>query len=651
MKKHLHTFLVFLSVSTFYAQDNDATLLIINGEDITVEEFKAVYLKNISLVQDDTQKDPRAYLELFKEYKLKVQDAYAQGLDENPTYKKELKGYREQLLKNYLTDVEVTETLVKEAYDRIATEVNARHILVKKAPGASPEDTLKAYTKITEARSRILNGEDFSKIAKEYSEDPSAKSNGGDLGWFKAFKMVYPFESAAYNTEVGKVSEPFKTRFGYHIVQPTDRRPARGGIEVAHIMLSLKQKDTALQPEKRIKEIYALLEQGESFEKLAKTHSDDKRSSVKGGVLARFESGQLTSKVFEEQVFNIKEEGAYTAPFKSEYGWHIAKLIKRYPIGTLEEERFAIEEKLKRDIRAKQISDSLDSKLRARYNVKENKELHDYFVSLLSDTDFVTRKWKYTPSEADTKAVAFTLRDTSFTYDTFGKHLEQFQRGGNYRTKQDLVQTQAFVWTNKMMRKYHENHLEEVDPEFNALIREYREGLLLFDLLEKKVWKVAKEDTLGLQAYFEKNKEAYSVPETLKMTMITSADKKTLSTIKKLLRKGTSQEEIEKRFNINDQINVLFTNREVATNDSAYVATGFTPKKGISDVYRLNTDYVVYQVEAILPSKIPTLEETKGAVINDYQKHIENSWLQSLKDAATITVNEAVLDRFISTVE
>lgn len=651
MKKHLYTFLVFLSVSTLYAQSNDATLLTINGEEITVGEFKAVYLKNISLVQDDTQKDPRTYLELFKEYKLKVQDAYVQGLDENPAYRKELKGYRDQLLKNYLTDVEVTETLVKEAYDRIVTEVNARHILVKKAPDASPEDTLKAYTKITEARARILAGEDFTKIAKEYSEDPSAKSNGGDLGWFKAFKMVYPFESAAYTTDIGKVSEPFKTRFGYHIVQTTDKRPARGGIEVAHIMLSRKQKDTALQPEKRIYEIYALLEQGESFEKLAKTHSDDKRSSINGGALARFESGQMSSKIFEEQVFNIKEEGAYTKPFESEFGWHIAKLIKRYPVGSLEEERFAIEEKLKRDIRAKQISDSLDSKLRARYSIKDNKELHTYFMSRLSDTDFATRKWKYTPSEADTKAIAFTLRDTSFTYDTFGKHLEQFQRGGAYRTKEDLIKTQAFVWTNKMIRQYHENHLEEVDPEFNALIREYREGLLLFDLLEKKVWKVAKEDTLGLQAYFEKNKEAYRVPETLELTMVTSAEKKTLSTIKKLLQKGTPQEEIEKRFNINDQVNVLFTKREVASNDTTYLAPEFTPKKGISDIYRLNTDYVVYQVENILPSKVPTLEETKGAVINDYQKHIEKSWLQSLKEDATITVNQAVLDRFISTLK
>ncbi len=293
----------------------------------------------------------------------------------------------------------------------------------------------------------------------------------------------------------------------------------------------------------------------------------------------------------------------------------------------------------------------MDSKLRVRYKVKENKELHAYFVSLLSATDFATRKWKYTPSEADQKTVAFTLRDTSFTYNTFGKHLEQFQRGGDYSTKEALVKEQAFVWTNKMMRKYHENHLEEVDPEFNALIREYREGLLLFDLLEKKVWKVAKEDTLGLQAYFEQHKESYRVSETLQMTMITSSDKKTLSAIKKLLRKGTPQEEIEKRFNINDQVNVLFTNREVASNDAAYVASKFTPKKGISDVYRLHTDYVMYDVEAILPSKVPTLEETKGAVINDYQKHIEKTWLQSLKDAATITVNEAVLDRFISTLE
>ena len=651
MIKYVYTFLLCISFSFCYGQLGDTTLLTINGQDISVEEFEAVYLKNISLVQDDTQKDPRAYLELFKEYKLKVQDAYAQGLDKNPAYIKELKGYREQLIKNYLTDVDVTESLVREAYDRTATEVKARHILVNKAPGASPEDTLKAYNKIIEARKRILAGEDFTAIAKQYSEDPSAKSNGGELGWFKAFKMVYPFETAAFTTEIGKVSKPFKTQYGYHIVQTTDRRTARGAIQVAHIMLALKQKDTSLQPEKRIKEIYALLQQGESFEKLAQTHSDDKRSSAKGGVLNRFESGQLSSKVFEEQVFSIKEKGTYTQPFKSEFGWHIAKLIQRFPVGSYEEERVALEEKLKRDIRSKQISDTLDSKLRTLYDIKENKKLQAYFASRISDADFTSRKWKYTPSEFDTKEAVFTLKDTTFTYDTFGKHLERFQRGGSYTKKEQLINTQAFVWTNRMIRNYHENHLEAVDPAFNALIREYREGLLLFELLETKVWKVAKSDTIGLQEYFAKNKESYRLPETLKMTMITASDKKTLSTIRKLLRKGTPKEEIEKRFNINDQVNVLFTKREVASNDTAYIASDFTPEEGISKVYLLNTDYVLYNVEAIIPSKLPVLEETKGAVINDFQKHIEAVWLQNLKDAATIKVNEAVLERFIKTLK
>ena len=651
MTKYLYTFLLFISFSTCYAQSSDTTLLTINGQEISVEEFKAVYLKNIGLVQDDTQKDPRAYLELFKEYKLKVQDAYAQGLDKNPAYIKELKGYREQLIKNYLTDVDVTESLVKEAYDRTETEVKARHILVKKKPGASPEDTLKAYNKIIEARKRILAGEDFTAIAKQYSEDPSAKSNGGELGWFKAFKMVYSFETAAFTTDVGKVSEPFKTKFGYHIVQTTERRAARGGIQVAHIMLALKQKDTSLQPEKRIKEIYALLQQGESFEKLAQTHSDDKRSSVKGGLLNRFESGQLSSSVFEEQVFSIKEKGSYTEPFKSEFGWHIAKLVERFPVGSYEEEREALEEKLKRDIRSKQISDTLDSKLRTLYGVKEDKKLQAYFASRISDADFVSRKWKYTPSEFDAKEVTFNIKDTAFTYNTFGKHLERFQRGGAYANKEELIGTQAFVWTNKMIREYHENHLEAVDPEFNALIREYREGLLLFELLETKVWKVAKNDSIGLQEYFAKNKETYRLPETLKMTMITTSDKKTLSTIRKLLRKGTTKEEIEKRFNINDQVNVLFTKREVASNDAAYIAPDFTPEVGISKVYMLNTDYVLYHVEEIIASKLPTLEETKGAVINDFQKHIEAAWLQNLKNNATIKVNEAVLDRFIKTLK
>ncbi|WP_299682653.1 peptidylprolyl isomerase [uncultured Dokdonia sp.] len=651
MIKHLYTFLLLFSFSLCYAQHNNDVLLTINGQDITVEEFQAVYLKNISLVQDEAQKDPRAYLELFKEYKLKVQEAYKEGLHKNPDYIKELKGYRAQLIKNYLTDVDVTEALVREAYDRTVTEVKARHILVKNNPGALPQDTLKAYNKIIEARNRIVSGEDFAAIAKEYSEDPSAQSNGGELGWFKAFKMVYPFESAAFTTEKGKVSEPFKTRFGYHIVQTTDKRQARGGIQVAHIMLALKQKDTTLNPAKRIKEIYALLEQGESFEKLAQTHSDDKRSAIKGGMLDRFESGQLSSKIFEEQVFNIKEKGTYTQPFKSEFGWHIAKLIQRFPIGSYEEERNALEEKLKRDIRAKQISDSLDAKLRVLYEVNENIELQKYFASIFTNADFTSRKWKYTPTDFDKKATALKLNDTLYTYDSFGKYLERFQRGGAYTNKEQLIKEQAFIWTNKTIKKYHEDHLEDVDSEFRALIREYREGLLLFELLEKKVWEVAKTDSIGVQKYFTEHKESYRIPETVKMTMITASDKKTLTAVKKLLKKGKTQEEIEDTFNINEKVNILFTKREVATTDSTYIAPEYTPKKGISNVYALNTNYVVYQVEDVLPSSIPSFEDTRGAVINDYQKHIEKTWLQELKENAKIQVNETVLDRFIKTLK
>jgi len=649
MTKYLYTLLLLFSFSICYTQSSDDILLTINEENITVEEFKSVYLKNISLVQDESQKDPRAYLELFKEYKLKVQEAYREGLDKGAAYKKELEGYRSQLIKNYLTDVDVTESLVKEAYDRTVTEVKARHILIKNIPNALPKDTLKAYTKIIEARNRILAGENFTKIAKEYSEDPSAQSNGGELGWFKAFKMVYPFENAAFTTENGQVSQPFKTRFGYHIVQTTDRRIARGSIQVAHIMLSLKQKDTVLNPAKRIKEIYALLEQGESFEKLAQTHSDDKRSATKGGVLDKFESGQLSSKIFEEQAFNIKEKGAYTKPFKSKFGWHIAKLIQRFPIGSYNEERKKIEEKLKRDTRSKQISDSLDSKLRILYDIKENTELLKYYTSVFKDTDFISREWKHTPNNYEKNTIAFKIKDTSYTYDNFGKHLERFQRGGLYSSKKQLIKEQAFIWTNKTIKKYHEDHLEDIDSEFKTLVREYREGLLLFELLEEKVWKVAKNDTVGLQKYFTQNKESYRVPKTVNMTMITTSDKAVLKSVKKLLKKGKSQKEIEDRFNINKQINVLFTKREVAYNDITYIASNYTPKVGVSKICTLHNDYVLYDVEEIMPSRLPTYEETRGIVINDYQKHLENTWLKTLKDNATINVNEVVLKRFIST--
>src|SRR5690606_6701437 len=285
VKYFLFLICTVLSYSSF-AQLENQELFSVDSTPVYVSEFIRVYKKNLDLVKDESQKDVDAYLELFINYKLKLKEAYRLGYDDKPSYKQELNNYRNQLARNFLTDTEVTEELVMEAYERTKTEVNASHILVLLSENASPQDTLFAYNEIVNLRNRALN-EGFDKVKKEVHNGSTLF--GEDLGFFTAFKMVYDFESVAYNTAVGEISQPFRTRFGYHILKVNDKRDSRGSVKVAHIMVALNKEGEKKEPaETRIKDIYQKLKQGESFEALAQQFSDDTSSSAKGGILEPF---------------------------------------------------------------------------------------------------------------------------------------------------------------------------------------------------------------------------------------------------------------------------------------------------------------------------------------------------------------------------
>ncbi len=312
-----------------FAQTNEV-LFTIDNKPFYTDEFVRVYNKNLDLVKDESQKDLNNYLDLYLAYKLKVTKAYELDLDKESRYINELNSYRTQLAKEYLTDKKVTDELVQEAYQRSLKEVRASHILFLVNEDALPQDTLKVYQKAISVRNRILKGEDFKALAEQFSEDPSAKENKGDLGYFSAFRMVYPFENGAYNTKVGEVSEPIRSRFGYHLIYVADVRDNRGDVIAGHIMLS-KSEDKAKNEEnaQKIKDIYQKLQQGEKFEDLAKQFSDDKTTSEQGGKLAKISSGQLNSVVFEDAVFSLKNNGDYTKPVETEFGWHIIKLFEK----------------------------------------------------------------------------------------------------------------------------------------------------------------------------------------------------------------------------------------------------------------------------------------------------------------------------------
>mgnify|MGYP001828633221 CR=1 FL=1 len=648
MTLRFYSVFLFLLVSlNFTAQTTtDEVLFTVADEPVYVSEFVRVYNKNLDLVQDESQKDVDEYLTLFINYKLKLKEAMTQELHTKPSYIRELSNYKKQLAKSYISDSKVTEALVKEAYERISNDVKANHILVRVDETASPQDTLAAYNEILKLRQRTLD-EGFDKVRKEVHNGQTVF--GEELGYFSGFKMVYKFENVAYNTEIGEVSEPFRTRFGYHIVKVFDKRKSRGERTVAHIMIALNSKDTLSgSPETRIKEIYQKINQGEDFEALAKQFSEDKSSASKGGLLKPFSGGQLSVPIFEEVAFGLDSIGAVSTPFKSQFGWHIVKLYEKIPIDPFEDLRAELEVKVKRDARSKLIDDALHVKLRKRYNVSEEQPALTYFASILDDSYFKSG-WKL-PEDFKKTEPLVKIGKKQLVFNDFGTYLMKNQR--NFQKKaplMEVVQKSYNTFLNSNLVTYQEENLEFENEDYAHIVGEYRDGLLLFDLMESTIWNAASSDSTEVKNYFEAHKENYYTPRRIDAVVASAAKQKSIKKVAKLLEQGMDVDKIKKLVNSNDKIEVVFSS-EIMNADHQALPKDYEFKTGVSNVFKHNDAFVVIKGNEILPKALKTFEEAKGAVISDYQEYKEANWVKELSEKYKIVVNQAALDKVRKTV-
>ena len=638
----MKTYIVSACVVLFFSffgnaqSSNNDVLFTVNNEPVLASEFLRVYNKNLNLVQDESQKDVDQYLSLFVNYKLKLAEAKALDFHKKPAYVRELDGYKKQLAKNYMVDSEVTDALVKEAYDRVSYDINAKHILIMLDP--SRNDTLEVYNRLLNLRERFKN-EDYNDLKKELHNGNTILVE--DLGYFSAFKMVYDFETEAYKTKIGDVSMPFRTQFGYHIVKVFDKRKSRGEITAGHIMISKNQKDTTEDPETRIKEIYKLIEQGQEFESLAKQFSQDKSSSSKGGKLAPFTGGQLSSVVFENMAFNLQEDGAISKPFESEYGWHIVKRYSIKPIGSFEDMQYELENKVSRDSRSKLINTSMQNKLRKQYNVSNTNPSREYFVSILND-DFYARKWQI-PKGFDKAKTILTIGDKTWNNKDFASILRSQQKGNTKGKSFENIIDEAFeAFVNKCVLMYHEENLENVNQEFAQILNEYREGLLLFDLMETKIWNATKNDTLGIESYYNKNKQNYKWNTRVEAIVATAPQEDDIKEVVNMFIKGEEVESIKEKLNTNGKQKVIFTSGTMDADHQA-LPNNFEFKEGVSKVYPQNNVYYVVKVTKLIPESFRTLDEARGMVINDYQQEVEQNWINNLKSKYEVTINKDVL--------
>lgn len=642
-----------LLVSTgSHAQNQDQVLFTIDGEPVYVSEFTRILNKNI---QGSTQSDIKESFDLFVNFKLKVKEAEALGYDTTKQFKSELKLNRDQIAKPYLLDQNVNDQLLEEAYQRSLEEVRSSHILVGLTRDAPPADTLRAYQKAMKIKHRLLGGEDFSTVAKEVSEDPSAQSNGGDLGYYTVFQLVYPFENAIYSTPIGEISDPIRTQFGYHIVKVTDRRKTRGQLQVAII---LKAFNYAMTDEERAEvktEIYridSLLKAGTEFSDLAKKYSDDRNTGNQGGVMRWFGVGSFPFE-FENAAFNLKEIGEVSQPVETQMGWYLIKLLGKKDNPPKEEVLPTLARTISRKPRAAKSRSEIARKLKVEYSYSLNKENFEEFYRLVDPSIFDAR---WDPIMALQKTgILFTLGDMKVLQRDFARYLSINMKQITATTIAEFVDQEFAKFEEAKILEYEDSQLEKKYPEFKALYQEFREGNLLFEIMDKQVWSKAAEDSAGLARFYEENKTNYMWEERaegyiIRMKSMTDAER-FAGAVRDRISKGgkdifskSDLEEILKE----EQDTVAGDTYEVLAgpfeHGSNRIIDGMKWKKGEIQTSVEGSTTIISWIKQIKKPEPKLLAEAKGQVLASYQENLEKQWVNDLKEKYSVVINNEALE-------
>ncbi len=643
MKKMRIVSLLLLAPALLFAQAKDPVLMEIAGKNVLLSEFETIFNKNNT--KDAQQQTLDEYVDLFVNFKLKVQAALDAGIDTSEAFTSELSGYRKQLAQPYLSDKDANETLMKEAYERMLWDIRASHILIRVDADAAPKDTIEAYNKILKIRKEILAGKDFAQAAKEYTQDPSGADNGGELGYFTAFYMVYPFETAAYTTKKGEISQPVRTKFGYHLLKITDKRKAVGTIKTAHIMVKAHQEMSPEElklAEERIQEIYKKLQAGESFEKLAQDFSDDKGSASRGGELSPFGVGRMVPE-YEEAAFALKANGDYSAPVKTDFGWHIIKRIEHYSIKSYEELMNEIKIKVTRDSRAEVSKQQFVNKLKKQYELKEYPKNRPEIASLI-DNSFFEGKWSLSDKPISANKPLFDLEKKTYTQRDLLAFMEARQTRRPVINKNEVVNQQYAELLETKILELEDANLERKYPDFKILLQEYRDGILLFEITDRNVWTKAVKDTTGIEAFYQTIKNKYMWPERADAVIYTANNQKTADAarkvINKMLKKGVKHDEVLKQVNKKDP-NALSMQKGLYTREELPALVEW--KKGLSLNYPKNNKVAFVYINEIKAPTPKDMWDVRGLVTSEYQNQLEKEWIQDLRKKYPVVINQEVL--------
>ncbi|MDO9511803.1 MAG: peptidylprolyl isomerase [Bacteroidales bacterium] len=669
-RKALMLGVLLVVTSLLSAQDiNQQTLLNIEGEKITAGEFLNIYKKNNIQTDVIDKKSLEEYLDLFINFKLKVKDAENNGLDTVKALREELAGYRRQLAQPYFVDDEVVSGLLKEAYDRMHWDLRACHLLIRCEANAKPADTLAAYKKIHGIRERISKGETFGAMAEQFSDDPSArdreannqhpfmKGNQGDLGYFTAFNMVYPFETAAYKLKVGEVSMPVRTQFGYHLIKLINKCPALGKVQAAHIYFQIPPRSTredSLRIEEHVDSVYQKIIAGASYTDMVKQYSDDKGSATRDGVLPWFTSNKLVPS-FIDAIYPLTDSGQVAKPVLTTYGWHIIRLVERKPIGNFDELKTELKQQIVRDQRYDKSKTSVISKLKDEYSFTENVKLLKKINSTVNDSIF-EGKWKASAaSDLGTKKL-WSLAGKDYTVSDFAQYLESTQKKEKPEATEVYVMQKFKAMTDEKIMAYEDSMLEKKYPDFRMIMQEYHDGILLFEMTQKKVWEKAVADTTGLEAFYETVKNNYLWDDRKDVSMITIDNLLNEKAATKMVEKlnktmaGANNSVSELQANLSADTSLLInisrdklikSENEMA--DGLSKAGSFAQKTLKGENGKISLTYVY--LHSLIPSEPKALNEIKGLVTAEYQNYLESQWIDELKKMYKVQVDKNVFDK------
>jgi peptidyl-prolyl cis-trans isomerase SurA len=610
----------------------------VSGSKIQSGEFIRMYKKSS---EPGKTLSIDSYLDQFIIFKLKVADAISEGIDTTRAFRNELNGYRQQLAQSYLTDSRKKEELLKKAYQRTLTEINAWHILISLPPDPGPKDTLLAWDKAMDVKERILKGEAFEQVARGTSDDKSVLVNGGNLGYFTAFQMIMPFEDAAYSLRKGEISNPVRTPYGYHIIKVTDKRPSGGRVHVAHIMKVVPpgaSEDVAKKAEEDINTIYSNLQDGASFSDLARTLSDHKESAAGGGVLNWFGAGEMIPD-FAEAAFSIPDTGSYTKPVRTLYGWHIIKLIEKRAPGSFEETRSFLESKMNQSYLNAISKKELVNKLKKEYKFRIDSEIYRWFIRN-TDTLIIQGLKKYNRDSLPAGNL-YTFAKQSLTAKEFASYIEK--KGSMVVTKDSVyfIDSSIDARSSEHILTYENSVLERKYPEFRYLMNEFHDGILLFEISGKRVWNRINNDSVALMKYYEDHKYEHLSKKGIEAKIYNlrspGQQKKLDAAYARYSGKPDADSRLSEKFNKKGAVNLTITDSTWFQGSDPDIDRIIWETGAQSFTWKGFPSVVIIE-KIIDPVPLP-FNEIQGELMTGFQESLESDWIGQLKEKFTVKVD------------